>query len=97
MVVHLNLFVQYKETSSDKFTAIAKGMDYKMNIRTVYVNMIIIVVVLIISSLAICENNITIDQESALQQSLFKNYNRYSKPVKVFSNRVNLKLFIFLY
>lgn len=72
-------------------------MDYKMNIRTVYVNMIITAVILIISSLVICENNTTVDQESALQQSLFKNYNRFRKPVKVFSNRVlvNLQLFIF--
>lgn len=72
-------------------------MDYKMNIRTVYVNMIITAVILIISSLVICENNTTVDQESALQQSLFKNYNRFRKPVKVFTNRVlvNLQLFIF--
>lgn len=68
-----------------------------MNIETVFNILNIIVVVLIISSLANCENNITMDQESALQESLFKNYNRYRKPVKVFSNRVsvNLELIIF--
>ncbi|XP_052681219.1 neuronal acetylcholine receptor subunit alpha-5-like [Crassostrea angulata] len=68
-----------------------------MNLKTVFVILNIIVVVLIISSLANCENNITMDQESALQESLFKNYNRYRKPVKVFSNRVsvNLELIIF--
>lgn len=43
-----------------------------------------------------CHDNETIDTESILQEKLFKNYNRYRKPVKVSSNRifVNLTLHI---
>lgn len=43
-----------------------------------------------------CHYDETIDPESILQEKLFKNYNRYRKPVKVSSNRifVNLTLYI---
>lgn len=43
-----------------------------------------------------CQDNETIDTESILQEKLFKNYNRYRKPVKVSSSRiyVNLNLYI---
>ncbi|XP_052683321.1 neuronal acetylcholine receptor subunit beta-3-like [Crassostrea angulata] len=44
----------------------------------------------------LCHDNETADIESILQEKLFKNYNRYRKPVKVSSNRifVNITLYI---
>ncbi|XP_052683848.1 neuronal acetylcholine receptor subunit beta-3-like [Crassostrea angulata] len=39
-----------------------------------------------------CHDNETIDNESILQEKLFKNYNRYRKPVKVSSNRIFVSL-----